>query len=230
MSLVIHQHSLSQQPPAFPEVDAPPAAISFFAPFFIPKILQDVYQHREYILSDEFREFRRTYGDIHAVDALYHRALELTWGNTHEALFVCLLNSIEHRRVDFRLPLIGLVIPVPLTYEFEDEFNERVHALPNRLYADTPKGTFGDVDKLQHFFGSAFVTAMSESEEAADNMGHFVEMGESRYVPGEVIDERDIRSNRQGQRFGLAVLAGEDVMPSRYITGADSLHTNMEQR
>jgi hypothetical protein len=194
-----------------------PEAVRFFAPWFLPKVMQDTYGIKEYLCSDEFALLRRERGDPAAVDALYAQALQLSWGNSGEALFLCLMATMEHRRVEVTLPVIGLVIPVPLTGEFEDEFARRLPAIPSAIYADSPRTADGDRDKLQHFFASAFLVVATESAEGVDAMGYFVERGESRYVAGERVDLRDIRANRQGQRFGAAVLAGLDARPSEYL-------------
>ena len=197
-----------------------PVAVSFFAPFVIPKTIQDTYRLKEYVCSEEFAELRSAAGDPAAVDAIFARALTISWDNSGEALYLSLVATMEHRRVDITLPIVGLALPIPLTGEFEDEFSDRVQALPARLYDDSPRTPYGDRDKLQHFFGSAFLVLVTESEEGADEEGNFVERGESRYVIGEIVDTRDIRANRQGQRFGRALLAGESVRPSDFLRSA----------
>jgi hypothetical protein len=125
---------------------------------------------------------------------------------------------MDHQRVGVRLPLIGAILWFPLTSEFGGEFRARVDALPSRLYADTPPGRGGDRDKLQHFFGSAFLTAVTESAESADRVGLFIEWGEERFIVGGLNDERDVRANRQGERFGLHLLSDPDTRPSRFFT------------
>ncbi len=206
--------------PVFRPASDVPEAVSFFAPFVFPKILQDEYQLRQYIKGEEFSLFRASYGDVHSVDAIFDEALRLSWGNVYEALFISLLATMEHRRVDVRIPVIGIVIPLPLTSEFEDEFEERVKYLPTKLYPDSPPTDYGDKDKLQHFFGSALATYVSESSESADALGDFIESKESKYVPGEVVDMRDIRTNRQGQAFAFALFSNKQVRPSVFILRA----------
>src|SRR5512142_500775 len=66
--------------------DEIPAAFSFFASFFLPKIVQDEYGLKEYIKGEEFAHFQQVYGDRQAVDAIFNRALHLCWNNTGEAL------------------------------------------------------------------------------------------------------------------------------------------------
>lgn len=201
-----------------------PPIVSSFAQFLLPKTIQDVYHLSEFIGSEEFLALREAHDDIHAVDAIYHKALHLSWGNHYAALLIMLLSTLDHRRVDVRVPLLGIVIPLPLTPEFEADFYRRVDGLPKGLYPDSPRGRSGDRDKLQHFFGSALVTYVFESAETADRIGRFVEWGEEKYVAGETEDMRDIRSNREGQQFALALLAGEPVWPSQFIGSVDSVH------
>ncbi len=192
-----------------------PAALSFFAPFFIPKILQDEYGLKEYITGAEFAHFRQVYGDRQAVDAIYNRALHLCWNNTGEALLICLLSTMDHRNFGVRLPIVGDLIWLPLTSEFPDEFRKRVRALPTRLYADTPPE--GDRDKLQHFFGSAYLVILTESTESAYNSGEFVEWGEERFIVGGVNDVRDLRADWQGAKFGQGLMTNIELRPSSFL-------------
>ena len=194
-----------------------PVAVSFFAPLFFPKILQDEYRLKEYICSDEFATFRRTYGDLNAVDAIFNRALKLSWNNVYEALLLSFVCTIEHRNFGVRLPLIGPLLWVPLTSEFPDEFQQRVRALPSKLFNDTPTGFAGDRDKLQHFFGSALITYMFESRDASQRVGMFVEWGEGKFVVEGSLDQRDIRANVQGQEFGNRLLSDASVLPSGFL-------------
>jgi len=205
-------------PPAvFEPLDPIPEALSFFAPLFIPKLLQDEYRLRDYIRGKEFAEFRCAYGDRQAVDAIFNRALHLCWNNTGEALLICLLSTMDHRSFGVDLPLVGAVLWVPLTSEFPDEFHARVNALPIRLYADTPPGRAGDRDKLQHFFGSAYLTVLTESPDAAERSGLFIEWGEEEFIVGGVNDPRDIRADRQGQKFALGLMTNLDLRPSGFL-------------
>jgi hypothetical protein len=189
-----------------------PEIVRFFAPFVLPKVVQDAYRLKEYIRSDSFARVRAFRGDLAAVDDIFHQSMILSWGNTYEALFLSFVGTMDHRRFGIRLPVLGALLWFPLTSEFEDEFRERVKALPRLLYNDSPEE--GDRDKLQHFFGSAFITYTFESTESAEQIGELVERGEDLFVVDGILDERDTRANRQGQVFGLKLLRGVPVRPS----------------
>lgn len=194
-----------------------PPAITFFAPLFFPKVLQDEYRLKEYICSDDFAAFRKRHGDVQAVNQLFNRALRLSWNNVYEALLLSFVCSVEHRNFGVKLPVLGSLLWLPLTSEFPEDFRRRVNSLPSRLYPDTPGIPGGDRDKLQHFFGSAFLTYTFESPGASDRVGMFVEWGEDKFVVEGSFDQRDIRANIEGQHFGARLLSGVPADPSDFM-------------
>ena len=193
------------------------ALTSFLSPLIVPKIMQDVHGLREYIRSDEFAEVRLRSGDLVAVDEIYAEALNLSWNNHYEALLISLVATMDHRRFGVDLPIVGALFWFPLTSEFEEDFEDRVRALPVRLYYDTPDGVAGDRDKLQHFFGSAFLTYVFESREATQRVGEMIEGSEEQFVVDGVFDERDLRANRHGEAFGMSLLGRNEVVPSEFL-------------
>jgi hypothetical protein len=213
-SAVLCQASPPERPGRINDVSV---AVSFFAPLFFPKIIQDGVRLKEYICSDEFADSRRQDGDARAVDAIFDHALTLAWGNIYEALFISFVATMDHRRFGVKLPVVGALLWAPLTSEFPDEFRTRVGALPSRLYVDTPPDVAGDRDKLQHFFGSAFLAYTFESRDVAERFGFFVEWGEDRFIVDGVFDERDFRANMQGEEFGVKLLNDGSVRPSEFL-------------
>ncbi len=199
--------------------------IGILSLLIIPKVIQDEYRLKDFIRGDSFSAFRKAHGDLAAVDAIFDRAMALSWSNVHEALLISMLATFEHRTVGITLPLIGPLLWFPLTAEFEDDFRIRVEALPCRLYPDSPADVGGDRDKLQHFFGSAFLTYTLESCETADRIGEFIEWGEDKFVVDGAMDERDTRANRQGQQFGLRLLDDRSVFPSGFFKIQNTSHS-----
>ncbi len=191
--------------------------VSFFAPFVLPKIVQDGYQLKEYIRGEEFASIRLQRGDLNAVDAVFSEAMQLSWNNAYEALLISLVATMDHSKFGVRLPLVGPLLWFPLTSEFEDDYNVRVAALPRLLYVDSPDKSIGDRDKLQHFFGSALLAYVFESRDGAQRIGEFIEWGEDKVVVDGALDERDFRANKHGQEFGLALLNDKSAKPSSFI-------------
>ncbi len=182
---------------------------TYFPPFFI----QHGIEMKEFIRSRTFTSIRRRYGDRRAVDAIFVRAMQLTNNNTAMALLICTIATFDHRIVGLRIPVFSLFFP--LSNESEEEFNARVRHLPSALYEDTPPS--GDHDKLQHFFGSSFLTVVLESADPAQRIGDFIEEGEEAVIVEGVLDERDRRANRQGQQFGTALLEDNHRLPSSFL-------------
>lgn len=197
--------------------------ITWLPPFFARAGLE----MKEFIRGESLRLIREGHGDVRAVDAIFIRAMNVTSGNTAIALFLSTVATFDHRVVGFRLPFFRFFFP--LTNESAEEFAGRVSALPSRIYPDSPGSKAGDRDKLQHFFGSAFMTYLWESDGAAERIGYFVEQGEEAFVVDGALDERDSRANRHGQHFALALLAENGHLPSEYLHFGLAADTLTEQ-
>ncbi|MFI5251150.1 MAG: hypothetical protein ACHQQQ_01855 [Bacteroidota bacterium] len=182
---------------------------------YFPSIfIQHEIELKSFVRSKTFSHLREQFGDQKAVDAIYIRAMQLTNNNTAISLLLATLATFDHRVVELKIPIFEFGLP--LSEESGGEFSRRVKNLPRTLYDDSPDS--GDRDKLQHFFGSAFITYISESRDAADRFGMFVEKGERLFIIGGVYDERDLRADWQGQNFGSALLKNNRKRPSHFLT------------
>jgi hypothetical protein len=191
--------------------------LSFISPLLIPKLIGDGATMKDYVRSPEFAALKARVGDRRSVDFLFRRSLKVAWDNTAEGLLLMFVATMDHRAFGLKAPLIGNAVWVPLTSEFESDFRARVTALPRGLYPDTPPGISGDRDKLQHFFGSAFLTYVTESDAAAARVGNFIEWGEDLFIVGGVNDPRDARANAEGRRFAFALMSDPDALPSGFF-------------
>ena len=191
------------------------APFSFLETYFPPFLIEDGIELKSFIRSRTFRKIREQFSDLKAVDAVYIRAMKLTKCNTAMALMIASLATFDHRLVGLKIPVFKLFLP--LSNESDKEFARRVSNLPTRLYADSPTNFYGDRDKLQHFFGSAFLTFVFESRDASERFGTFIEKGEDAFIVDGMNDERDARANHQGQQFGLALLNDNHRLPSEFI-------------
>jgi len=141
--------------------------------------------------------------------------MALTRDNPTVSLLLAAVACFDHRLVGLKVPVFSLFFP--LTNESEDEFRRRVENLPFRLYEDTPDFVAGDRDKLQHFFGSAFISNLFESAQPASSVAQFIEYGEEAIIVEGAYDERDLRANCQGGKFGLALLRNNHRLPSEFL-------------
>ena len=188
--------------------------LRFIGGVFTPDLIKETKQIRAYIRDGRFAELVKRCGAVRAMDFIYLRALKISDHDITRALFLSMIGCLDHQNVDLKVPVIGTV-GVPLTFEEDSIFKARYGNLPSRLYDDTPRE--GDKDKLQHFFGSAYIVYGSESRELARTSGDLIEWGEARFVVGGVDDPRDRRSNKQGERFGHDLLTVKNLLPSDYL-------------
>lgn len=193
--------------------EAPP--FSCLYTYFPPLLIQNGVELKSFVRSATFRRIKTLFGDTRAIDAIFFYAMRLTNNNTAVSLFLCTTATLNHSIVGVKAPVFSLFFP--LTSESEEEFNRRVRNLPGIIYADSPRQGEGDSDKLQHFFGSAFLTFISESASAAERFGEFIEQGEEAFILEGRLDDRDYRANRHGQQFGLALLEDHRRVPSQFL-------------
>ncbi len=186
--------------------------------FFFPSFLRNELQLKRYIRDERFQQLRLLCNDTLAVDAIFERAMIITGGEKAHALFIATLAVMDHFRLSIRIPLFG-VLSIPLTTESKEQFNQRSKNLPRRVLGDKKLKRIRDEDKLQHFFGSAYLTYISGSRGFANGVGNFVEWGEERFIIGGAWDERDRAANRLGLEFGERLLFGEDIFPSDVLWG-----------
>jgi len=191
------------------------SGLGFLQTYFPSFFIQNGLELKSFIRSGTFKQLRLQVGDLKSIDAIFIRAMKLTNNNTAVALFLSTVACFDHRTIGLNVPVFALFFP--LSNESGAEFKERVANLPRKLYADTPRGKIGDRDKLQHFFGSAFIAYAFESSEPAERASDFIENGEEAFIVDGTLDTRDIRANRQGQRFGLALLKNHCQLPSEYF-------------
>lgn len=188
--------------------------LRFIGGVFTPDIIKETKQIRAYVRDQRFVELVKRCNDIRSMDFIYLKALKICDHNIARALFLSMIACLDHQNVDLKIPLIGS-LGVPLTFEEDSLFKSRFANLPSRLYDDTPPE--GDKDKLQHFFGSAYIAFATESRELARTSGDLIEWGEAKFVVGGVDDPRDRRSNKQGERFGHDLLTVKNLLPSDYL-------------
>jgi len=181
-----------------------------------PQLIQDTRAIRSYVRDQRFADLSRLCGEMRTVDAIYQKALRIAEYEISRALFLGMMATLEHQNIEFRVPVIGS-IGVPLTFEEDSLFQRRIRNLPRRLYHDSPSSGQGDRDKLQHFFGSAYLAYVSESQTFARSTGNMIEWGEAKFVVGGADDPRDRRANKQGEMFGHHLLTVRNLLPSDYL-------------
>lgn len=188
----------------------------------IPSPLSTAYRTRTWV-----RDSLPTDGidDLARVDLIFLRALAESDGSRGEALLATAVSVLAAQTIPTTFG-----IDIPLALETEEEFQNRVRRLPDRLFGDRAQG--GDVDKLQHFFFSAWLAWSLDNRGIADLLGEGVETGEDLFIRGGANDRRDVRANRLGALFARLLGEHPDLLPSRLFASwnrcAASLHARGE--
>jgi hypothetical protein len=204
----------SSVPPPLPVLEEIHPLQEAIFPLLIPVVFNSVQELKTLLRGEEFQHIRERWGDRYAVDVAFRWAEQLCWNNRAVSLFAVFLAMMDHRNVGFRVPLLGPILWLPLSGEFPEEFTERIRALPTHLFPDSPPGTYGDRDKLQHFFGSAFLSYVFGSSAPAKRIGDFIEWGEDAFVVEGTYDLRDLEANERGRRFAARLREDREALPS----------------
>ncbi len=168
----------------------------------------------EFIASSYFRNLGNGINDLSLVDTLFNRAVLYREYDYSEALLSLTFAAIPYREVPIDIPLANTIIKFPLTSADDSVFLIKNNNLPKDFYFDSPKNSYGDKDKLAHFFGSAFLAYNSSIFDLGDLIGYFVEVFEEEFKVQSVIDNRDLMTNKLGYIFGTYLKKNKTIQPS----------------
>lgn len=186
--------------------------LMFFGALFTPKGYIEGYQLRDLIRSDIYKEETEGMTDREKLDYIYDEAYILTRGDFQASQLASAVATLEHRTIEIKL-LFGASITLPLTFEPEKSFADRVERLPSRIYTDSTE----DKDKMQHFFLSAYLKRTLGTNSFVRLLGSFVEAGEEAFIVGGMSDQRDIHANEEGIRFATSDKRAPISKPTEYL-------------
>ncbi len=189
-----------------------------------PFLLSNIYKLKEYIRSNEFESIRKKDGDLAAVDSIFQYSLKITNNNIGFSLLVSSIACFDHYTLEIKLPILNL--PIPITNESKSEFEKRLKNIPSHFLPDSPKYYYGDKDKLQHIFGSAFLSYAFESSSVTNLYSIFVEKFEDRYIKDGSYDKRDLIANEIGKTFGFSLINNKKTKLSDVIKNYYNKHEN----
>ena len=171
----------------------------------------------DFIASDYFIELKETNSDLALVDSIYLRAIAFTEKDYSEALLAITFATIPYKKVPILIPIIKEVIYYPLIATDDSTFNLKNKNLPRYLFYDSPKNNHGDVDKLAHFFGNAFIGYSENIFDLSSLIGYFVESFEESFKVQSKVDYRDLDVNWYGDQFGKLLKENEKLLPSQIM-------------
>jgi hypothetical protein len=181
------------------------------------KLSRTVNYLSDFIASDYFVELRETNSDLALVDSIYLRAIVYTEKDYSEALLALTFATVPYKKVPIIIPIIKEVIYYPLIAPDDSIFNLKNINLPRYLFYDSPKTSYGDVDKLAHFFGNAFIGYYENIFDLSSLIGYFVESFEESFKVQSRVDYRDLDVNWYGDQFGKLLNENEEILPSQIM-------------
>lgn len=181
------------------------------------KLSKSVNQISEYIASEKFHNLKNEVGDLASVDSIFIYALKVNHYDYSEALLSLMFATVPYREVPIQTPILKFHLNYPLISADLETFNQKNKNLPRYLFIDSPQNEYGDLDKLAHFFGSAFLSYNSNIFDLGELIGYFVEVFEESFKVQSEIDFRDIDVNYYGRLFGKLLKKDKTILPSQII-------------
>jgi len=167
--------------------------------------------------SDEYKLFLHTHNDLETVDHIYEKALDFFEGDNTETFFCLTFALIPYNKIPMRLPILGIKVTVPLPSPPQKIFDEKLKNTPKRLFTDSPSNSFGDKDKLAHFFANAFLHYNVSFFNLSEFLGIFVEYFEQGFFLQGGFDLRDLTANHLGEIFAEMVHKNKNAKPSEAL-------------
>ena len=181
------------------------------------KLSKTVNYLSDFIASDYFVELKETNSDLALVDSIYLRAIAFTGKDHSEALLALTFATVPYKKGPIVIPIIKEVIYFPLISADDSTFNLKNKNLPRYLFYDSPKTEHGDVDKLAHFFGNAFIGYSENIFDLSSLIGYFVESFEESFKVQSKVDYRDLDVNWYGDLFGKLLQENVKLLPSQIM-------------
>lgn len=200
---------------------------ALFIVFFVVSVADSAAQQSElfagidsltaWIASEKFETLADSLTPAETIDAIFLQAGSIKDGDTAEALLAATFAAVPYRVMPVVLPLSGIRLEYPLPSSDQERFEKKNANLPAQWLSDSPPGDFGDKDKLAHFFGSAWLAYAVPVFDLTRVIGYFLESFEEAFQADNAVDQRDIRVNNLGARFGNALRCNPDTLPSHII-------------
>lgn len=167
----------------------------------------------DYIASEEFDTYKKNNDNLTQVDHLFRKAIDFYDGDISEALLALTFSFLPFNHIKVKF-LFGSQFRIPLPSPPQKIFEKRLDNLPSKLFFDSPQSSFGDKDKLSHFFGNAFLRYNFGFFNLSKFMGIFVEnVEEGLFIEGGY-SFRDIIANHLGELFAESLKTNKDIQPS----------------
>ena len=189
------------------------------AQIFVEKDLEEGITYiADFISSDHFDSLSQTNNDLDLIDTLYLRALHYHAGITDEALLTLTFATLAFNKVPLHLPMTNIKFGVKLPAGPNRTFKIKLDKIPRNIFIDSPHTSFGDKDKVAHFFGNAYLSNSVSFFDLSKFLSILVELFEDAFKVEGTIDNRDFIANYLGYHFGKQLLSDQDYLPSESLS------------
>ncbi len=171
----------------------------------------------EYIASPEFGLNRINSGEPASVDSIFSAALRFSGGDISLALSACTWTCLTVKTATVVTPILGTKLVYPCFSTDDLTFAAKNKNLPRYFFEDSPVSSSGDIDKLAHFFGSAYLQYNSFIPGIVELFGYFIEVFEESFKVDSKFSARDIIVNKIGIKFGNELREKPEAKPSDFL-------------
>ncbi len=178
---------------------------------------KNVSELTEYIASSPAFDTKDSKSHIDLVDSIFLHALSISDGDISGALAACTWTCLTVRTATVISPLIGYPLVIPFFSASDSVFRDKNRRLPRYLFPDSPPSGSGDVDKLAHFFGTAYIEYNSFIAGVTYFFGVFIEVFEESFKVDSKFSVRDVNVNSLGIKFGDGLKKKSDLLPSQFL-------------
>ena len=178
---------------------------------------RNVDQLSRYISSTRFAEIKLNFGELASVDSIFMESLRISNSDISDALIACTWACLTVKEATVVTPVLKVKLTIPFFSSSIDIFKEKNRNLPRFLFDDSPTTEYGDIDKLSHFFGSAFLEYNSFIPGVTELFGYFIEVFEESFKIDSKFSGKDISVNLLGIKFGNELRKKSRELPSNYL-------------
>ena len=187
--------------------------------------IKDVYEYgskiNDYIANNFSKSVDREF-NLSLIDSIFSYALSISDSNVSDALLFCSIGTMTYPTFRMKIPYLNILIPFSIFSDYDKILlDKKVDNLPSKLFDDSPLSSFGDKDKVVHFFSSAYLSFIF-GKNFAEYIGIFVEEFEESFKIDGKVDFRDLRINQLGIEFGQ-ILRYKIIFPSVILAKEKSL-------
>lgn len=189
------------------------------AQIFIEKDLEDGVTYMvNFIISEKYDSLSKNNSDLVLIDTLYLRAVHFHMGAIDEALLTLTFATLAFNEMPLHIPYTNIKLSAKLPSGPEGTLKKKIPKIPKQVLIDSPQSSFGDKDKVAHFFGNAFLSYSVSLFNLSKFLSILVVLFEDAFKVEGTIDNRDFIANFLGYHFGKQLSSNAQYLPSQALS------------